>query len=437
MRTMTMHARQEYLIQLKRRYLKASKKQKGAFLDQATITTGMHRNYIIEQLRPSVDLVGRKQRPRKPRKPTYDNEVVYYLKRIWNILDGPCGQRMVGCIEGVVDALTRHKELTISTAMQQRLCSVSSSTIDRRLRRFKKGRFRRLHGSTKPGSLLKRQIPIELSRWNETALGHSEIDLVAHNGGDPEGIFAHTLTDTDLASCWTEQEAFLGKSEKRVIYGMAAIDGRRPFARKSIDSDSGGEFINWELWRLCQETNVRFTRGRPGKKNDNAHVEQKNWTHVRKLMGYQRYDTARQVDLMNDLYRNEWRLYENFFQATVKLTEKKRMGGHLLRRYAKAMTPYQRIMESTEVDPRTKERLKQQFLSLNPAELQRRIERKLETIQQTVRATKRMRSNDETKKQRTTMPAHRVSTPETILITCPIQPCVIPTAAQHSSATIS
>lgn len=381
-----MHARHEYLKQLKSRYLKASKRQKGAFLDEATNTTGMHRNYIIEQLRPVVDL---SEKRRKSRKPVYDNEVVYYLKKIWDILDGPCGQRMVGSIEATVDALLRHKELTLSTAMQQRLCSVSSSTIDRRLRRFKKGRFRRLHGSTKPGSLLKKQIPIELSRWNETELGHSEIDLVAHNGGDPEGVFAHTLVDTDLASGWTEQEAFLGKSEKRVIFGMAAIDGRRPFARRSIDSDSGGEFINWELWRLCQETNVRFTRGRPGKKNDNAHVEQKNWTHVRQLVGYHRYATTRQVDLMNDLYRNEWRLYENFFQATVKLTEKKRIGGHLLRRYAKAETPYQRIMASPEVDASTKERLKKQFLALNPAELKRRTEKKLDVIQQTVRAEKR------------------------------------------------
>ena len=418
---MTMHARHEYLKQLKRRYLKASKKQKGVFLDEATDTTGMHRNYIIEQLRPAVDLSLKK---RKPRRPTYDNEVVYYLKRIWDVLDGPCGQRMVGSIEATMNALIRHKELKLSTAMQQRLCSVSSSTVDRRLRRFKKGRFRRLHGSTKPGSLLKRQIPIELSRWDETELGHSEIDLVAHNGGDPEGIFAHTLTDTDLASGWTEQEAFLGKSEKRVILGMAAIDGRRPFTRKSIDSDSGGEFINWELWRLCQETNVRFTRGRPGKKNDNAHVEQKNWTHVRKLVGYHRYATTRQVDLMNDLYRNEWRLYENFFQATVKLREKKRIGGHLLRRYAKAVTPYHRIMESTAVDATTKERLKKQFLTLNPAELKRKIEKKIEVIQQTVRAEKR----------RIITRADRVSDSETTRTLPPFATTIVQTVPQTVSS---
>ena len=418
---MTMHARHEYLKQLKRRYLKASKKQKGVFLDEATDTTGMHRNYIIEQLRPAVDLSLNK---RKPRRPTYDNEVVYYLKRIWDVLDGPCGQRMVGSIEATMNALIRHKELKLSTAMQQRLCSVSSSTVDRRLRRFKKGRFRRLHGSTKPGSLLKRQIPIELSRWDETELGHSEIDLVAHNGGDPEGVFAHTLTDTDLASGWTEQEAFLGKSEKRVILGMAAIDGRRPFTRKSIDSDSGGEFINWELWRLCQETNVRFTRGRPGKKNDNAHVEQKNWTHVRKLVGYHRYATTRQVDLMNDLYRNEWRLYENFFQATVKLREKKRIGGHLLRRYAKAVTPYQRIMESTAVDATTKERLKKQFLTLNPAELKRKIEKKIEVIQQTMRAEKR----------RIITRADRVSDSETTRTLPPFATTIVQTVPQTVSS---
>ena len=417
MRKMTMHARHEYLKQLKYRYLKASKRQKGSFLDEAVNTTGMHRNYIIGQLRPAVSLA---EKTRKPRKPTYDNEVVYFLKKIWDILDCPCGQRMVGSMESAVDALIRHKELKLSTTMRERLCSVSSSTIDRRLCRFKKGRLRRLHGSTKPGSLLKQQIPIELSRWNETELGHSEIDLVAHNGGDPEGVFAHTLTDTDLASGWTELEAFLGKSEKRVILGMASIDGRRPFPRRSIDSDSGGEFINWELWRLCQETNIRFTRGRPGKKNDNAHVEQKNWTHVRQLVGYHRYATTRQVDLLNDLYRNEWQLYENFFQATVKLIEKKRIGGHLLRRYAKAKTPYQRIMESEEVDTTMKERLRKQFLALNLAELKRNIEKKVDAIRRTVR----------TEKQRATMRADRVSNPEMIL-TLPSVDHVVAHSGEH------
>lgn len=426
MRKMTMQTRREYLKQLKKRYLKAGKKQKGLLLDEAGETTGLHRNYCIEQLSPWIDLDGKDRRQRKQRTPLYDNEVVYYVKKIWDVLDCPCGQRMVGSIPDTLDALERYRELIISGAMRAKLLSISGATIDRRLRRFKIGRMRRLHGGTKPGSLLKKQIPIELSRWDETELGHSELDCVAHNGGDPEGEFANTLTDTDLASAWTELEAFLGKSEKRVMYAIAAIDGRRPFDRKSIDTDSGGEFINWELWRFCEESAIRFTRGRPGKKNDNAHVEEKNWTHVRKLVGYHRYDTKRQVDLLNDLYRNEWRLYENFFQATVKLTEKKRIGGHLQKKYEKAKTPYQRIMESPAVDETTKAKLKAQFLSLNPAELKRHIEKKLDVLKQTVRARKERQSKEDAEKRSTTMRSVRVLEPEMILALPSRTPCAIP-----------
>lgn len=385
MSRMSMPSRKEYLIQLKPRYLKASKKDKGLLLDEVSGTTGMNRNYLMERLSPETDLDWQTRRPRKRRKPIYDNEVIYYLKKVWDILDCPCGQRLVGSMEDALNALIRHGELQISEEMRTKLCTVSASTIDRRLSRFRKGRLRRLHGSTKPGSLLKKQIPIELSRWNETELGHSEMDLVSHNGGNPGGYFAHTLVDTDLSSGWTEQVAFMGKSEKRVTYAMALIDGRRPFDRKSIDTDSGGEFINWHLFGFCRENDIRFTRGRPGKKNDNAHVEQKNWTHVRQLVGYRRYDTKRQVDLLNDLYSNEWRLYENFFQATLKLSEKKRVGGHLHRKYKKPVSPYKRIMGSPEIPEEVKAHLREQFLSLNPAGLKRQIEKKLNVIMKTAK----------------------------------------------------
>ena len=165
---------------------------------------------------------------------------------------------------------------------------------------------------------------------------------------------------------------------------MEYIDNRRPFKRKSIDSDSGAEFINWHLLEWRKLRNILFTRGRPGKKNDNPHVEQKNWTHVRKLVGYHRYDTKQQIDLLNDLYRNEWRLYENFFQPTIKLVEKKRIGGHLKKKYEIAKTPYQRIMESKEVDEKTKIESKQLYESLNPTELKRQIERKLDVLCKTL-----------------------------------------------------
>lgn len=385
MHQMSMGSRIEYLIQIKRRYLKAkTKTEKFFLLNEIVETTGMNRRYLIGLLQAKFDLAYKKIRQRKRRKPTYDGQVLHYLKKVWDILDCPCGQRLAPVLSEMIKVLERCKEILFPNEVKEKLQTISSSTIDRLLREFKAGKRRRLHGTTKPGSLLKKQIPIVLSRYNVSELGHSEIDLAAHNGGNPEGEFANTLTDTDLSSGWTEEEAFLGKAQTRVQQALENIDHRRPFKRKSIDSDTGAEFINWHLYDWCVEEKIIFTRGRPGKKNDNPHVEQKNWTHVRKLVGYHRYDTEQHVGLLNDLYRNEWRLYENFFQPTIKLVEKKRIGGHVKKTYEIAKTPYQRIMESKEVNEQTKAELKNVYESLNPAELKRQIERKLDALFKTL-----------------------------------------------------
>lgn len=386
---MSLHSRREYLQRKRKKYLKIKgRKARGLMLNEIVETTGLARNYVVGLMKPGTDLTGAKLAGRKSRGKIYDNTAGYYLKKIWDILDCPCGQRLAPALPGTMDALHRHKEMNIPQTIKEKLLVISPSTCDRLLAKWKRSKRHRLHGSTKPGSLLKKQIPIVLSRWDEKELGFSEIDLVAHNGGNPQGEFGYTLVDTDLLSGWTEQEAILGKAQKRVKAALGKIDKRRSFGRKGIDSDSGSEFINWLLYKHCQKEEVIFTRGRPGKKNDNAHVEQKNWTHVRKLIGYHRYDTKRQVDLINDLYRNEWRLYENFFQPTIKLQEKKRVGGRMHKKYGIAKTPYQRIMESSEVPTTKKIELEEIYYSLNPAELKREIERKLKVIFQTTKQLK-------------------------------------------------
>lgn len=386
---MSMKSRNEYLSSKQKQYLKiTSKKEKSKQLDEICKTTGLERKYVTSLLAARTSFKEKKTKQRKKRGRIYDNTFTYYLKKIWDILDCPCGQRLTPVLSETADALIRHKELSVPQLVRDKFETVSSATVDRCLKPFKISKRRRLHGTTKPGSLLKKQIPIVLSRYNVKELGHSEIDLASHNGGNPGGEFANTLVDTDLSSGWTEQEAFLGKAQKRVKHALETIDTRRPFSRKSIDSDSGSEFINWLLYRWCQETGVGFTRGRPGKKNDNPHVEQKNWTHVRKLVGYHRYDIKRQVDLLNDLYRNEWRLYENFFQPTIKLIEKKRVGGRVHKKYEKAQTPYRRMLSSDEVSEETKLELTLVYESLNPADLKRIIERKLSVIFKSVNGCK-------------------------------------------------
>ncbi len=379
-----MIARLEYLIRKKTAYLKTPVRKKTALLDEICKTTCLNRKYVIGLLQAKTDLKARKGRSPTKRHPTYTNEHAYYLKKIWNVLDCPCGQRLVSVMAETIEALMRHKEMSLSESIREKLCHMSASTIDRLLKPWKAQAKRRVHGTTKPGSFLKKQIPIQLSRWDEKRLGFSEIDLCSHNGGNPEGEYANTLVDTDLASGWTEQQAFLGKAQKRVKAALIEIDKRRPFERKGIDSDSGGEFLNWLMFKFCEDRKIKFTRGRPGKKNDNPYVEQKNWTHVRKVVGYHRYETEHQVNLLNDLYENELRLYENFFQPTIKLEEKRRVGGRVHRIYGKAKTPYRRIMESEEVSSEEKIICRRVYLSLNPADLKRRIGQKLDVLFKTI-----------------------------------------------------
>lgn len=385
-----MASRREYLRSKRPAYLKARKrKEKKAMLDEICETTGLNRKYVVGQLSAKTDLKGAETRQRKRRGKTYGNDVAVPLKKVWYVLDCPCGQRMAPAMEETVDALLRHGELAVSEEMRKKLILASSSTIDRLLKPWKAQARRTLRATTRPGSFLKRQIPIQLSRWDEIRPGYSEIDLCAHNGGNPEGAFANTLVDTDLATGWTEQVAFLGKAQKRVVSALEEIDGRRPFLRLGVDSDTGSEFINWLLYAWCGDRQVAFTRGRPGKKNDNPYVEQKNWTHVRKVVGYHRYDTQEQVGLLNDLYRHELRLYQNFFQPVMKLVAKKREGGRMHRTYDKPQTPYQRVLASTDVTEETKEALRKTYASLNPADLKRSIVRKLDLLMRTVRKNTR------------------------------------------------
>lgn len=387
---LSMSARREYLIGKKSTYLKTKdRKTKSQMLDEICETTGLNRKYVVEQLSTKVALSEKRTRKRNARPKTYGNDVVIPLKKIWNILDCPCGQRLAPVIGQTIEALERHKEMTFSFEMKEKLLNASPSTIDRLLKPWRASARRTLHSTTKPGSFLKRQIPIQLSRWDEKHPGFSEIDLCAHNGGNPEGEFANTLVDTDLATGWTEQETFLGKAQKRVLTGLKHIDEARPFPRLGIDSDTGGEFINWLLFTFCQERSIAFTRGRPGKKNDNPYVEQKNWTHVRKVVGYHRYDTQEQVNILNDLYAQELRLYENFFQPVMKLTAKHREGGKQHRVYDTPQTPYQRVLACEDVSEIKKEELRALYATLNPAELKRNIELKLQRLKRTVKRPSR------------------------------------------------
>jgi hypothetical protein len=385
---MSLKSRQEYLKANYQRYRKARKVIRQTIIDEFCRIAKYHRKSAIRLLNAPLY---KKPKARKARGKTYGSDVVYYLKKIWKILDCPCGIRLEPMLPEMVKVLEKHKELVIPETVKSKLLTIKSATIDRRLKKEKIKVIRSIHGTTKPGSLLKKQIPIVLSRWDEVIPGYTELDLVAHCGNSASGEFAFSLNITDLATGWTEAEPTLGKAEKRVKQGIDDIRNRLPFKLLGIDPDNGSEFINWQLFNYCLDNEIQFTRGRPGKKNDNAHIEEKNWTHIRKIVGYHRIETQEEVDLLRCLYRGPWRLYENFFQPVMKLQEKKRIAGQLIRKYDRAKTPYQRCLESKYVSKEQKEKLKTIYDTLNPAELKREIEHLIEQLTRIIRKRKTQR----------------------------------------------
>ncbi len=280
MPTMSMPARREYLASIYRRYRQSTKPAKNHILTEFCRASGYHRKYATRLLNAPLR---RTPVPRHGRGRLYTNEDTYFLKKIWAILDYPCGQRLQPIVPEMISVLAHHRELMVPPGVAVHLGRMSAATMDRlpvrstqtgRLARCRREAARRLRGTTKPGSLLKKQIPIVLSRWNETEPGYTELDLVAHCGNSAAGDFVSTLNITDLATGWSEEEAILGKAQKRVLDALRRIQGRLPFRLLGLDPDNGSEFINWQLFTYCLQNKIDFTRGRPSHGNDNAHIEQ-------------------------------------------------------------------------------------------------------------------------------------------------------------------
>jgi hypothetical protein len=267
-----------------------------------------------------------------------------------------------------------------SAETERQLLRISARQIDRRLAGKKSRCKQRLYGQTKPGTLLKHHIPVKTDSWNVTKPGFAEIDLVSHSGNSGEGEFAYTLNLTDIHTGWTESRGLLGKGQEGVRQALEEVQKGLPFELLGLDSDNGSEFINWHLQGWCKQRKIQLTRGRPYKKDDNAHIEQKNWTHVRKLLGWERYDSPKAVEAMNDLYRQQLRLWLNLYLPSVKLVKKVRVGSKVRRVYDAPQTPLERVMASASAHPDQIAVLKKLRASLDPFQLGKVIERKIEGI---------------------------------------------------------
>ncbi|HUU13009.1 MAG TPA: integrase [Terriglobia bacterium] len=370
-------ARWEYYRVIYERYRKAEGKAKRVMLDEFCLNTGYHRKYAIRLLHgPSPGKRGEARA--RGRKPRYGQQVVSLLAAIWEVAGYPWSVRLKALLPSWMPWIRQRYKLSAETEKQ--LLGISARQIDRRLQAKKNQCKRRSYGRTKPGTLLKHHIPVKTDSWDVTTPGFAEIDLVSHSGNSGEGEFAHTLNLTDIHSGWTESRALLGKSQVGVQQALQEIQGGLPFRLLGLDSDNGSEFINWHLQRWCKQSQIQLTRGRPYKKDDNAHIEQKNWTHVRKLLGWERYDSRAAVEAINDLYRHELRLWLNLYLPSVKLVKKVRVGSKVRRVYDAAQTPFERVLASSSAPPDQVTALQKLRSSLDPFQLAQVIERKIECI---------------------------------------------------------
>lgn len=355
---------------------------KTKILDEFCATLRCHRKTGIRKLRGIFhDTPDRRNRER-----LYSPEADALLIEIWKAFGCLCGERIHPFLAEGLSVLERCGRVHAAETVRREVLAMSSATVKRRIAGHKK-RFGGGKGlsATKPGSLLKRHIPIQTKSWDISKAGFLEMDLVAHCGGSLSGDFIFTLQTVDILTTWTERKAVMGKGQKEVFAGILDIEKKLPFPVLGFDSDNGSEFINGQLWKYCQDKGVVFTRSRPYMKKDNAHIEQKNWPLVRKILGYDRFDTARQLALINDLYDNELRLYLNFFQPSLKLASKERFGAKIRRKYEGAKTPYQRALECPEVAEGKKAELRILYEALDPVRLKKRIDEKIRIIISLVR----------------------------------------------------
>lgn len=373
----------KYLKLLRERYRGASKKEKGMILDEFVKTTGYGRKYAIALLNGKRNYV--KHTVRRPRSTIYGSGLIPPLLLLLDLFDGICSKRLRAAMNVELPKLYKAGFIQVSPKVYSKLMDISPSSIDRLLA-GRRSQLRKSRRFTKPGTLLKHQIPIRTwADWTEDRPGFCEMDLVDHSGGVVirGADHAWTLCFTDVKTTWTECVAVQNKAQIHVFAAIRRTRDRLPFPLLGIDSDNGSEFINDHLRRYCIVEEITFTRGRAGKKNDNAYVEQKNWSVVRRAVGYYRYDTSEQLDLLNRLYA-VMHYYVNFFLPVMKLDQKVRIGSKIKKTYDAPLTPYARVLACPDVSAEHKAQLRETYQMLNLVDLRQQINQLQDQLLNTV-----------------------------------------------------
>ena len=369
-------SKREYLRAIHARYGQVVRTEKSRILDEFCRICGYHRKAALRLL--NGPLPTRRLPRRRPPRLRDSAQALSLLLAVWEAAGYPWSVRLKALVPLWLPWIRPRFRLT--PALEGQLLAISARQIDRRLAAHKHRLRRRLYGRTKPGTLLTHQVPIKTDHWDVTTPGWTEIDLVSHSGACAEGAVAHALTLTDIHTTWTESRAVLGKGETGIVAALEEMRQGLPFTLHGLDSDNGSEFLNYHLIGSARAHRLQFTRGRPYKKDDNAHIEQKNWTHVRKLLAWERYETPQALAAINTLYQHDWRVMMNLFQPSVKLRQKVRVGARLTRRYDAAQTPLDRVAACPEAD-RLKVRVLQQLRQrLDPFVLSQRIDQQLARI---------------------------------------------------------
>jgi len=386
----TKESKKDYLNEMRPRYRSASKKDQTRLLDEIISVCRGSRNYLIRVLNkvpapryPTVLYGQVKKHVGRPK--VYDAPAILaFLICVWHASNQACSKRLERVLHLWLPKYQEFTGIVLSLEHQVLIGRLSHATIDRLLgaerQRYRVGKGR---ATTKPGTLLKKRIPIKTNQWDENRPGFLEVDTVAHCGTSTSGMYAYTLNTVDIASCWVEPRAVWGKGEKGIVEAFRSIEKSIPFRIRGVDVDNGSEVLNHHMEAYLTGRKprvVEYTRSREYKKNDNAHIEGRNWTHIRQYLGYERFDNPAVVALMNDLYANEYSLLVNFFLPSVKLQEKERVGSKIIKRHDKPMTPCDRLLASRHISTEKKQSLREMRNSLNPFLLHRGVHQKIKRI---------------------------------------------------------